>query len=242
MTDQQRSIDILETTERIANIGGWELDVRTGETVWTKQTYVIHELELDFQGNLDKNLKFYHQDFEPMVTKAVARAISHGEPFDIIAKLVTAKGNERWVRAFGKPAFEGDVIVKVNGVIQDITQLKQVEDEREQANREKNIALSTIHERVKENLQVVVGLLAMQRRLVDNDKYKVMLESHRWRIHAMSKVHEMMYEQGSLDRLNFAMYLREMVPQTMPPVAKLCSLICVWKTLIYCSTMPLLVP
>jgi two-component sensor histidine kinase len=215
MTDTQHNVAILEATERIANIGGWELDVKTGKTIWTRQTYKIHEVEPGFEGNYRTNVSFYHEDFEPMVRKAVERTIKDAEPFDIIAKLITAKGNERWVRAFGEPVLEDGRVIKLQGVVQDVTKVKQIQDKLEQANREKSIALGTIHERVKENLQVVVGLLAMQHQLVDDTEYKVMLESHRWRINAMSKVHEMMYEQGSLDRLNFAAYIREMVPLTI---------------------------
>jgi GAF domain-containing protein len=45
----RRNLDLLEETQQANKIGGWELDIATGETIWTEFVYYIHEVPLDFK-------------------------------------------------------------------------------------------------------------------------------------------------------------------------------------------------
>ncbi len=124
----QRATLLLNEAQHLARLGGWELDAITGETVWTDEVYRIHEVENDFPHNAANGPRFYHPDDRPIVANALKKALEDAEPFDITCRFVTAKGNNRWVRASGRPILDGSgKVISVSGMFQDITTQKETE-------------------------------------------------------------------------------------------------------------------
>jgi hypothetical protein len=59
--------------------------------------------------NKDQGIQFYHPDYRALISNAVENAIINNSSFDVICQLITAKGNQKWVRSVGKRA--GDKLV-----------------------------------------------------------------------------------------------------------------------------------
>jgi PAS domain S-box-containing protein len=118
----QKNNTILELTQEASNIGAWELDIETDTVYWSEKVYEIHEIEKDFEQNKSKALDFYHPEDRQNVVDALDKAINKGQDFDIINRLLTAKGNEKWVRSTGRK-FENKIV----GSFQDITLIKKKE-------------------------------------------------------------------------------------------------------------------
>ena len=58
--EYKRSNKLLEASQSIAKLGGWELDLITKELYWTPQTYLIHDTSPEeFNPTLDAGLNFY---------------------------------------------------------------------------------------------------------------------------------------------------------------------------------------
>lgn len=111
-----------EKTE-IANIGSWNLDFINQELTWSDSTKRIHEVTLDFEPNIDKAIDFYKQGHSRnTISMAVERAMTEGIAFSERLQLITAKGNEKWVIASGKPIFKNGIFLGLLGTIQDITE------------------------------------------------------------------------------------------------------------------------
>lgn len=110
---------LLHDTQTINNIGVWELDMNTNNTIWSETVFKIHEVPLSFEHNKANGIAFYHQDYQPVITKALENCIIKNEPFNIICQFITAKGNQRWVRSTGRK-----VNNKLIGSFQDITDIK----------------------------------------------------------------------------------------------------------------------
>lgn len=51
--------DLLESISELAKIGGWEVDLQTGRSVWTRQTRHIHEVDELFDPMLTNAMDFY---------------------------------------------------------------------------------------------------------------------------------------------------------------------------------------
>lgn len=137
----QKVTTILNDVQTLANLGGWELDVATGKTTWTDQVYAIHEVSNDFNHDQVNGLDFYPQEDQSIIINSLRKAIDEQEAFDVICRFITAKGNHRWVRVSGHPFPENGVPVRLVGMFQDITTLKETE---EKIKREKKFSHSVI--------------------------------------------------------------------------------------------------
>ena len=112
---------------RLAKVGGWSFDPRTGEGEWTEEVARIHDLDPEVATSKDLGLSFYTPDCRPRIEQAVREAIEAARPYDLELELVSAKGVHKWVRTQGQPVVEDGRVVRVQGTFQDITAQKQME-------------------------------------------------------------------------------------------------------------------
>ena len=119
---------MLERTARLANVGGWEVDLREKSVVWSDEVYRIHELERDDTPDLSKALEFYPSEARRTLVAAMEAAIEHDTPYDLELPMTTALGREIWVRAMGGVSQRDDgIATHLVGAFQDITERKLAE-------------------------------------------------------------------------------------------------------------------
>lgn len=130
ITDRRRLDAIREQTEQVANIGGWELDFRTGDIYWSAGTHRIHETDPStYKPELNAAIEFYAPEDRDEIRAAVERARQTGEPWDLELGFITAGGRRLWVRAVGRVAFDNGQAVRAFGAFQDITRRRQLQEE-----------------------------------------------------------------------------------------------------------------
>jgi PAS domain S-box-containing protein len=133
----QRLTDLLQESQAMAKVGGWEIDLATGCLYWTDETYRIHDTSpAKYRPTLESAVAFYAPDAVPVISAAVARSIELGCGFDHELELITAKGRKIWVRANGRPILEQAKVIKLVGAFQDITERKLAETLVERMNAE----------------------------------------------------------------------------------------------------------
>lgn len=74
----------------------------------------------------------------------------------------------------------------------------------------KESLLQEVHDRVKNNLQVVSSLLSLQADSSESPAANAVLTASTQRIHAMALVHEQIYQSASLADVNLTDYIREL--------------------------------
>lgn len=120
--------DQLEQTGKLARVGGWELDLTTSELNWSAMTKEIHEVPQDYEPQLSSAINFYKEGRDrERIAQLVQNLVEHGTAFDEEFNIITAEGNELWVRVIGNAEFEFDKCLRIFGVFQDISQLKQTQ-------------------------------------------------------------------------------------------------------------------
>ncbi len=128
VTEFKKMEELLENASFLARVGGWEVDLIRGTHSWSRVSREIHELDEFAVIDMDDAINFYREDFREMVTQEVNKAIAEGSKLDFKAVIVTAKGNERWVRAIGEAEQVQGQTIRIFGSIQDIHQNKVMEE------------------------------------------------------------------------------------------------------------------
>ncbi len=120
---------LLEAAAAIAKVGGWELDLVTGELFWTPETYHIHETSPEaFHPSVESGLARYLPDSRRLLESALEAARTHGEGYDLELEMFTNQGRPIHVRTKGRVTWVIGRPAKLTGAIQDITEAKLAEE------------------------------------------------------------------------------------------------------------------
>ncbi|HEY9600595.1 MAG TPA: histidine kinase dimerization/phosphoacceptor domain -containing protein [Allocoleopsis sp.] len=109
---------------------------------------------------------------------------------------------------YSSPIYDanGQMIAAVVAVF-DITEQKQAQEQIQAALQEKEVLLQEIHDRVKNNLQILNSLLQMQSRRVKSPEAVLALRDTRNRIESIALVHEKLYCSDNLANVDFYQYI-----------------------------------
>jgi len=97
--------------------------------------------------------------------------------------------------------------------IRDITERIRTEEQLRASLREKEILLNEIHHRVKNNLQVISGLLSLQARASKNQELTKMLNESQIRIRSMAMIYEKLYAAKDFEKIGLAGYVRSLAQE-----------------------------
>ncbi|WP_340820774.1 PAS domain S-box protein [Methanolobus sp. WCC4] len=143
---------LLTEVSRMSKIGGWEFDTITGKSVWTSEVIDLFETTGPYEDPKDAITHFPSGSRE-MIEKAFYAAIEEGKPYDLELEFISSTGKRKWVRTIGKPIIENNEVIKVTGVMQDITEPKKAEialresEERFKALHNASFGGITIHDK-----------------------------------------------------------------------------------------------
>lgn len=145
ISERKRQEDLLETTQRIARLGGWEHDIATNMVTWTPELYRIHEMDPGESGLLELTATIDRLDPQSLEAVRVAhdRLVADGTPWNLVLRGTTAKGNPLTLRSSCEGIYENGSLVGLQGTVQDITELERVREEFESASRMNKAILDT---------------------------------------------------------------------------------------------------
>ncbi len=120
--DLQRETDILNTTQRLTGVGGWEWNVDKQEMYWTDQVYRIHGFDPEsFQPgsgeHIEKSLECYDQEDRKAVRDAFKKACETGEPYDLECDFTDLEGRRKRIRTRAEVVMQDGRVEKVIGNI-----------------------------------------------------------------------------------------------------------------------------
>jgi len=182
-----RLTTLLDETQSLALVGGWEIDVKNNTLFWTSETYRIHEISpSEYMPTVDTAIAFYAPESVPIIRAAVQKALEKGEEFNLELELITAKGRRISVQATSKAIWENGQIVKVLGAFQDITERKEAELEllrRKEAAEAATLKAQTYLDFISHDLTNILSPVMMYSEMISTDP-----RSHPWVKETATKV------------------------------------------------------
>ncbi|WP_018607634.1 PAS domain S-box protein [Uliginosibacterium gangwonense] len=185
-----RISDLLNISQKLAHVGGWDFNPHDNSLYWTDENYRIFEIPPEnYEPKLDSTLAFFTPESRARRDIAFATAMAEGTGFDLELELDTAQGNRRQIRATCVVVKNGDTIDRIIGALLDITPYKTIEaelrkhkenleelvtqrtqelmqalDTAERATRGKSAFLATMSHEIRTPITAVLGMthLALQ--------------------------------------------------------------------------------
>src|SRR5690606_7824103 len=126
----ESSLAKLREAQRIARIGNWTLDLRTGVLEWSDEVYRIFELDpTRFAPNYDAFLAAVHPEDRPRVDQAYRKSLETREPYEISHRLQFPDGRIKYVHEHAESLFAEDGTPLLSrGTVQDISELRRAEE------------------------------------------------------------------------------------------------------------------
>jgi len=111
----------LDRAGRIAGVGAWQINLKTGAVHLSAQTCDIYGKEPGWSPSLDEAMAFYAPHDRERVLDAMKLATEFGRAWDIVVEFFNARGEQLWVRLFGEVEFDDSGAVRLVGAFQDVT-------------------------------------------------------------------------------------------------------------------------
>lgn len=196
-----------------ANIGAWELNLKKMQIwrsvehdhifgyktllpEWTFETFLNHIFPADCE----------------MVEELFRKAISTGTDCGLECRIVRADGELRWIWAKGVTRFdENNKPVTISGIVQDITERKLTEEKIVNLLNEKEYILKEVHHRVKNNMNIISGLLALQAGTHDDLQTNYILLDAAGRVQSMMILYDKLYRSEISGNLSIKDYLLSLI-------------------------------
>ena len=135
-----------------------------------------------------------------------------GSVEDRLEEYPEAGGGRRWMLTTKMPwrSLEG-ALIGVVAVAREVTGEIEAQRQLESALHDKETLLREVHHRTKNNLQLVVSILNLQKRLFESKEVLQALDEAQLRVHSMAMLHDHLHKSPDVGQIQLGEYLRSVL-------------------------------
>ena len=212
MTDLKESESRLKKTQEISRTGSWELDVLSGRLKWSDEVYVIFGLApQEFAATHDAFMESVHPDDRDIVNSAYLASIeNNSDSYEVEHRIIIrSSGDIRYVyEKCEHVRDDSGAVVRSVGMVQDITERKLYEEKIKNLLTEKELLLKEVHNRIKNNMNTIKGLLALQLLAEENPSAVSSLRDTESRVQSMIMLYDRLYLSENYQEMSVKAYLQ----------------------------------
>lgn len=117
---------------RLANIGYWSVDTTTLQVEWSEEVFHIYDMEQYDEPTWSNMISLLQGTSQVKFEQAIQNANERVKAFELILEIVSFTNRRKWIRCIGNPVKEEDFVVRIDGVMQDITELMETMTQEKQ--------------------------------------------------------------------------------------------------------------
>ncbi|MEX2574945.1 MAG: PAS domain S-box protein [Balneolaceae bacterium] len=154
-------------------------------------------------------LDIYHPDDHERITEKIEEAFYEGKK-STVARLRKKNGTSAYYFLTGT-RFNQNGNSYILGSGSDITERIKAEKQLKESLKEKEVLLSEIHHRVKNNLAVISGIMELQANESDDEELRSKLFDSKSRIKSIALTHELLYQEKKFSSIDLSENIRKLV-------------------------------
>ncbi len=126
----RRRGELLAKAQQLAHVGSFEWDLRTGENIWSEETYRIFEVEPGTPPHIRMIRERYHPDDLWMQDRELEASLLERRDYEVTHRIVTPAGKVKVIKARGAYGYDEEGrAIRLHGAVQDITEQVRAEEE-----------------------------------------------------------------------------------------------------------------
>ena len=200
-----------------SRLGFWDWNLETNEVQrnerWAEMLgYRLDDIEFTVKQWID----FIHPDDREMALKSINDHIEGRTPIHRAEyRMRTKDGRYKWIldQAMAVSVYKNGKVNRMSGTHTDITSSKLDEEKIKSLLAEKELMLKEVHHRLKNNMNTVASLLALQEELVKDEAAAAALKDSRNRVMSMKVLYDKLYRSDDFKETTFKDYISPLVEE-----------------------------
>ncbi len=143
-TEEYKEHRALMTISKLTKTGAWYYNPKNNEMFWSKGCYLIKDLDPKTKMTRELGASFYPKENRKRIESYLNNLIKTRKPYEYTEKIITKKGNVKWVKVVAQPVIYKNEVIYVNGTIADVTDRHNYIEKLKYNEETKHLALKGI--------------------------------------------------------------------------------------------------
>jgi PAS domain S-box-containing protein len=203
----------LRVAQGLANLGSFRYDVTTGEFSWSAELFGLLQLEEE-SGPFSPQvyLEHVHPEERDSVEASWEVLITEGIRMDMYYRLLLPSGKVLHVHGVGQAVKNRkEEVVRVFGVVHDITQMKERETRLERLLKENKMLMGELKHRTKNSLSLMSSLISLELDKLQDNQCQELLREIEAKITTIADVFNKLNLDNDSQDIQLSEYLADIV-------------------------------